>query len=76
MNKHKEFCKKLGNTRLEYTEEDRKMREVLEKAMKVRETEECKDMRPAQFHEYRQNLKKLNKFRKNNLGRFTDNSER
>lgn len=24
MNKHKEFCKELGNTRLEYTEEDRK----------------------------------------------------
>lgn len=59
MNKHKEFCKDLGNTRLEYTEEDREMREALKKAMKASETEECKDMRPVQFHEYRQSLKIL-----------------
>lgn len=76
MNKHKEFCEELGNTRLKYTEEDRKMREVLEKAMKVRETEEYNGMRPVQLHEYRQNLKKLNKFRKDNFGKFTGDSER
>ena len=29
MDKHKEFCKELGNTRLEYTEEDREIRETL-----------------------------------------------
>ena len=76
MDKHKEFCKELGNTRLEYTEEDREIRETLKEAMKAGNTEECKGMRAVQYHEYRQSLKKLDKFRKGNFGRGIDNSER
>ena len=76
MDKHKEFCKGLGNTRLEYTEEDRKVRKAIEEAIKIENTEDCKDMRAVQYHEYRQSLKKLNKFRKGNVSKCRNDSER
>ena len=73
MNDHENFCKRLGNefyTRLDYTDEDRKVREALKQGIEDyknsadERASQAKEMRAIAFAQQSSDLKKLGKTHK------------
>ena len=73
MNDHEKFCKRLGNefyTRLDYTDEDREVREALKQGIEDYKNSAderasySKEMRATAFAQQRSDLKKLGRTHK------------